>query len=311
MTPMTCREAEPLLDLYAAGACDAEQATALSAHLADCAHCQAACDQARTMIELLDWNAREGAARQRLRGRIEAEARRQRRPRRGSVPLWVRQVGSLAALLLLTVGLAGWLQRGLVGPEIAVVPKETVLAMIAVAPDLLEAGPGRASNPLPEAMIAPAMVLRKADKVIHDSLEAVSTPHGVQGGAPKVPLALRVTNTADRGVLIRTDAPSTLLELELKGPGVQSRPVLDPAAPSPLSPRLLALKPGETRSIQVHRLESGRRGAWTAWSWTMPGDYTLAVRLRVEAIYPATAQQKERRGTLWLAAPAVRVRVSP
>jgi hypothetical protein len=308
MTPLSCQEAEPLLDLYAADACVAEQAEAISAHLADCPRCRATFAQARETLVLLDWTVREPAARQRLRDRIEEEARRLRqRPRGGVVPLWVRQVGSLAALLLLTVGLAGWLGRG---GRVAVGP-ESLLASLTVAPEDLEVAPGLTRNHHLELAKARAQDVRKAKKVVQDAHATRTHRVGAGNTPPEVHLTLELTNSSDRPVLIRTDGPDTLIQIELEGPGVRQRALRDPAREAPLSPRSLVLQPGATGNITLHRLEAGRPGAWTGWSWTAPGDYTLTVRLRVEAVYPATARRTEQRGTLWLASPPVQIRVLP
>jgi hypothetical protein len=307
---MSCQEAEPLLDLYAIDACAAEQAEALSAHLADCPRCRAGLAQARELVVLLDWNAREPAARQRLHGRIEAEARRSRqRPRRMVVPLWVRQVGSLAALVLLTIGLTGWLDRegtGAAGQDLVLERFDVGLVDRALAPQ-------PAVNPAREMKvdIAPEAAHRGGNKKFPGSLALPKSSLIVAGSTPEIHLKLALTNTSDRLLLIRTDGPDTFLQIGLQGPGVRQRPLHGPVREPPLSPRSLVLQAGATGHITLHRLEAGMSGEWTELAWTAPGDYTLTVRLRVEAIYPATARQAEQRGTMWLMAPAVRVHVLP
>src|SRR5262249_33534327 len=147
MSPLSCRQAEELLDLYAADACDPHEAEALSAHLATCPGCAATLERCRELVALLDWQAREPDARGRRDARRAAEGRARRTLLR-TPPPFLRRLGALAALLLIAVGLAGWLGRGGVVPGVVpgIVPEpgETVIAAVTLTPAAVEFADGAA-----------------------------------------------------------------------------------------------------------------------------------------------------------------------
>jgi hypothetical protein len=320
MSPLSCRQAEELLDLYAADACAPPEAEAVSAHLATCAACAATLERSRELVALLDWQAREPDARRRLDGRVAAEGRSRRTLLRTPPPL-VRRLGSLAALLLVAVGLAGWLGRGGVVPGVLPEPGEEVIAAVTLTPAAVEFTDG-AAKPFPEAMVGPARgdkeraVDEGALKILldkHAQAEAEARPGRevrvrAEAGAP-VRLSLDVRNDLGRPMLLRLDDERTQALLELSGPGVRRQPAPEGATPE-LSPPTLRLEPGETKRVTLRRLVSGPPGARTVLSLAVPGDYVLTVRLRVEAEFPATGRERGREGVVWLAAPPVRLRVT-
>src|SRR5262245_33955104 len=107
MSALSCPEVEPLIDLHAAGECDAATGAAVRAHLAACPDCARAHEEARQLQALLDVHHRAPAGLRRLEQRLREEDRRRGRTR--LLPLGHR-VAAVAALVLLTVGLA-WLLR--------------------------------------------------------------------------------------------------------------------------------------------------------------------------------------------------------
>src|SRR5947209_14984282 len=102
MSALSCPEVESLIDLHAAGECDAATGAAVRAHLAACPGCARAHEEARQLQALLDAHHRAPDALRRLHKRLNEEDRR-RRPAPRLLPLWHR-VGAVAALVLLTVG---------------------------------------------------------------------------------------------------------------------------------------------------------------------------------------------------------------
>src|SRR5262249_4880478 len=102
MTPLSCDEVRTQIDLYAAGECGEPARSAIGRHLTRCPGCARAHEEARQLVGLLDLRFGEPRRLERLRDRIEAEARP--RPARLRLLRFPRQVAALAALLLLAVG---------------------------------------------------------------------------------------------------------------------------------------------------------------------------------------------------------------
>jgi anti-sigma factor RsiW len=106
MSAITCLETEVLIELYAAGECDAAERRAVERHLAACPGCARAHEEARQTVGLLELRLREPEGLRRLHDRIESEASPRRSLR--SAPRWQRTL-AVAAMLLLTLGLAALL----------------------------------------------------------------------------------------------------------------------------------------------------------------------------------------------------------
>ena len=83
MKRLTCEQVQPLLDLYAAGACDPADRRAIRHHLGDCPRCQDTLAESRALVGLLDLHYRQEQGLVRLRETLQREpAARRPRPRR-------------------------------------------------------------------------------------------------------------------------------------------------------------------------------------------------------------------------------------
>ena len=108
MSDWTCDQAAGWIDLVAAGETDAVTRAAVGRHLQACPACAEAHGEAQQLLGLLDQRFQESERLQRLWSRLEAEPKRARRPIR--LALW--RAAALAASVLLTFGLFGWLGPG-------------------------------------------------------------------------------------------------------------------------------------------------------------------------------------------------------
>ncbi len=106
MNPLTCREAEESLELFALGECPRPLADAVAAHVADCPACRRSLTRVRQLLGLIDLHYQEPERLRRLFDRLGAEDRPGMLRKR--VLHFPRQLASLAALLLIALGL-GWL----------------------------------------------------------------------------------------------------------------------------------------------------------------------------------------------------------
>lgn len=229
MTPLTCTEADALIDLYAADACDAAETAAVSAHLATCPSCEAAVERSRELIAGLDWRARETPARERLRDAIEAEARPRFRPRAAPVT-WSRRLGALAALLLVVLGLT-----------------------ILLAPR---------TEGLEEPLFASVESRWEADKAIGELAfpKPVHGGHDVQvarGHLPGRDLAIDVRNDGDRAVRLSLKGE---LSIAARGPGRLRGPVT--AVPDEVT-----VKPGATERITLRGVTVTKPGLYSLGLW--------------------------------------------
>jgi hypothetical protein len=209
MSPLTCSDLESRIDLFTADECGTDEADAIRRHLGECPHCAAACDEARQVVHLLDLRLQEPDRLRRLHARLAAEAATRRRVLRLSVPL--RRAAALAAMLLVTLGLVGWLTPGL---RMA----ETDGGLVAVL--------------APQARLNPGMEMARADRK----------------QTPDVELALRLRNTGGRPLRVWVEGPQADLSLEVSGPGTFSRPVAEEPAPHP---RAVTLAPDESYTHRV------------------------------------------------------------
>jgi hypothetical protein len=104
MSGWTCAEAEPHLELFAAGECDPATEAALGAHLAACPACAAAVRDAEQVVGLFTLRLGEPAGLRRLQARVEAQDRRPR----PVVVLFFSRAAAVAAALLVAVVLGLW-----------------------------------------------------------------------------------------------------------------------------------------------------------------------------------------------------------
>jgi hypothetical protein len=275
MTPLSCAEVEEQIDLYALGECDPAAGAAVASHLANCRSCARAYQEARRMLGLLDLHLRQEKALARLKGHIAAEDWRTLRLR----PPAVRRMFALAALLLLTFGLA-WLAipvpRGVSPSE-----GETLVAQLipreapdrVQAPGAMRVGPEVAGtgtrSPL-KARIAPAELRKELEE---GKLTGRLPP------PPSLHLDLRLENKGPRNLVLLLEEGRFSLVVDLEGPEVVRLPVprggLGPFTP----PGKVLLPPGATRVVPVVRLSEVFAGQVRYVYWTKPGRYTLAVRL--------------------------------
>ncbi len=254
---MTCREAEQYLDLLAAGACDEPERQAVERHLKSCPACAAGYAEGRRLLGLLDlhWNE---AGLDRLRQRIEAEARR--RPRAVVLP-FVRRVQALAAMILVLLGL------GAVLSQVRVPAMSGKLELVA-----------QAAAPQPEAM-AIVRGAKSATAPLQDRL--LQARHDGKLPPPAaVALALTIRNSGSRTVEVRLGETEPVLELDVQGKGVVR--VAAPAAEVPafLRPRALLLAPGQEYIFRMDRLIAGSPGRLEYLYLTQPGAYTVTPTLR-------------------------------
>jgi hypothetical protein len=271
VSTLTCEQVEAGLELYAADECDAAAGAATAAHLAECPACSAKYREAQELLGLLELRLREPERLRRLLGLLAAEPKRQRRP--AWVLAFPRRVAALAAMLLLTLGLSGWLGP-FAGPgdggldlQVAVAPVERQALIPDVAPGFERATMKSVDN---TGQFAPAEA---------KTFEWEATRVGEPRERPEARLTLDLRNQSGRAVLIHLDDDRTELALDLEGPGVARTPAPTPALwLGGLGPVRLA--PGKAVQLTVERLEEGTRGAVRVVSWTKPGDYTLTARLR-------------------------------
>lgn len=278
MNTMTCDEVQAALELHAAAECDRPTVAAIERHLAGCRACARAYAGARQLAGLLDLHYRAPGQLQRLRMRLEDEAR----PRRARLLPLVRRAAAVAALLLVTIGLTRW-----VGNDISVEEADRGLdvALVAVAPPGLPEHVGVRAQP---AFFKGAMdrvprryrldLSGRTPSAYRRELLAPGGPSRLP--PPEVDLALQVHNDSGRPVLVRLDDRSEI-RLDLHGPGVFDVAVRDPAFRALGAAQLLTVPAGGTVAVPVPRLVSRRGGAVHYTYWTGPGLYTLTVRLRV------------------------------
>jgi hypothetical protein len=108
MKPLACDDVEAQIELFAAGDCDPATNAAARAHLAGCDRCGRSLEEARRLLGLLDARYQEPERLARLWDRLEIEGGRPFWPPSMKHP-WLRRAVALAAMLLLVVGLFGWL----------------------------------------------------------------------------------------------------------------------------------------------------------------------------------------------------------
>ncbi len=270
MSPLTCPDVEARLELYAAGECDPAEAEAVRRHLAGCPRCAASCEEARQLIGLLDVRLQEPERLRRLEGRLDAEAAPRRRVLR--FPSGLRRAVALAAMLLLTVGLVGWLAPGLVpvaddgGLVVALREEKVRGAEVLAAPAVSRAAPKE---------VPMFHSVQRLDAAMADEFPP----------PPPVNLALELRNTTDRTMSVWVAGPQAELRLDLRGPGVASVPVKEKAA---VKPQAVELRPGESHVLRINRLTDGRR----SWYWTEPGDYTLTARFTTRATIAGLGERR-------------------
>jgi hypothetical protein len=281
MNAMTCHEVEAQLDLLAAGECDRPTRRAVELHLDQCPTCSASYAESQRLLGLLDlnWNT---AGPQRVREWIEREERRARP--RPVVLLFVRRAASLAALLLLTLGLTLWLPRG----EMADSPPDLQLATLVArrnAPDGIQEAVKAIGDPLARFQpaveaVSLAVARGHTGNEFRDELEQAQRA-GKLPAPDAVPFGLELKNTGTQPLDVRLGDNATELSLHVRGPGVVRIPAAGVAEPDFLRPRTVPVAPGKPYVIRLDRLIAGKRGRLEYIYLTEPGDYTLTASLRL------------------------------
>jgi hypothetical protein len=285
MNAMTCHDVEEQLDLLAADECDRPTRSAVERHLEQCAACAARYAESRRLVGLLDLNW-DAAGPERVRRRIE----REERPvwRRPVVLSFARQAASLAALLLVTFGLALLVPRS---PT-----EEGGPALRLSARVVRDDGPGFKLE-MVKTVRAPADMARVPGTA---DLVTLTLPRGQSGeefrtqllharsdgklpSPPAVPIALELNNDSSRFLQVRLGDAATRLTLDVRGKGVVRVPAVGVAEPAFLRPRALRLEPGQHEVLHVDRLIAGSRGRLEYIYLTEPGEYTMTAHLRVTA----------------------------
>jgi hypothetical protein len=107
------------------------------------------------------------------------------------------------------------------------------------------------------------------------ALEAAATS-GKYPDAPTVNLLLELKNTSDKEVKVKVGGTTTVLELELKGPGAVTVPLKNRVTTKiVVLPKEVTLAPGKSVTVPVERLAFGFKGDASRAYWTEPGKYTL------------------------------------
>jgi hypothetical protein len=104
--------------------------------------------------------------------------------------------------------------------------------------------------------------------------------------APSVDLVLSLHNGGDKDVDVRVGGTTTIVTLDLTGPGALSVPLkLQITSKIVIAPRVVTLKPGQSETIPITSLSYGFKGSHRAY-WTEPGEYTLSASYKT-AVSPA------------------------
>jgi hypothetical protein len=285
MNTLTCEQVEEQLDLLAAGECDRPTRRAVEAHLESCPACTASCAESQRIQGMLDLHWNEAGRQEQLRRRIDEADRAARRPRPRVLP-FVNRVASLAALLLVTFGLA------LMLPNWKEPAPGGGLALLVKGDGVQKVRGGPAVGP--EHALADAATARFAKKEVVLALpeaergeEARHRLRNLQSKGelpppPPVGLELELKNTGVRPLEVRLGGDESDLSLDVKGPGVLRLPAPSREAPPLLRPQTLRLAPGASHLLPLERLIAGSRGHVEYVYLTEPGEYPLTVRLPVK-----------------------------
>jgi hypothetical protein len=289
MNAMTCQQVEEQLDLLAAGECDRPTRRAVEQHLDSCAACSASYAESRRLQGMLDLHWNEAEQLERLRGRIDEADRRTDRPRILVLP-WARRAAALAAMLLVTFGLALLMPTG--SEE-----QPAIALTVAMAP-MRDDGMTREMMKA-QVLVAPARATEDAVVAKFDKQENTLTlPKGQSGKEyrrslrrvqhadelpepPSLPLELALKNNEARPLNVRL-GDEAQLSLDVQGPEEGVLRLLGPKSEEAafLPQQTLRLMPGERRTLRVERLVEGSRQHVEYVYLTEPGEYTLTIRLR-------------------------------
>lgn len=282
MNPMTCEQVEEQLDLLAAGECDRSTRRAVEQHLESCAACSASYADSQRLQGLLQLHWNEAAQLDRLRQRLDEVDRQTRRMGRRTLP-WMNRAAALAALLLVTFGLALFLPQGTEeAPRSDLMLTAVAMRTGFFGPEM-KMGPARAMAdvavaPLDGKAIMVTLPKRQSGEAYRHELRDLQHD-GHLPLPPFIPLGLELKNKGPRSLEIYF-GHRTELSLDVQGPGVLRLATNKGWEPMSLWPRTLRLAPGERRWLAIEHLVAK---SWKGLEYvylTEPGDYTLTVRLR-------------------------------
>lgn len=241
MNTLTCSQIDQRLELYLSGILDSEECLAVEDHLATCPVCSASLARARQLAGLLDLHYQMPDRLARLQQRLRQEPV----VRRSSGKGMVRQFASLAALLLVTLGLSGLLMPA----------HPNVVSELQLTASLNPAKSSREMNNPPAVALDPA--IRRAFRLTD------------------LDLGLSITNTSPRPV--RLDVAHGVLQFTLINPArhvvrgtLEAKSALGPAEG-------VLLQPGARFALHLRQfVEPGAHE-----NLSQSGDYTLSLRYTV------------------------------
>jgi hypothetical protein len=109
---------------------------------------------------------------------------------------------------------------------------------------------------------------------------------GAYPPAPSVDLMLSLHNSGEKEVDIRVGGTTTIVMLDVEGPGALSVPLKRQITSKiVIAPRVVTLKPGQSEAVPITSLSYGFKGSHRAY-WTEPGEYTLTTSYKT-AVSPA------------------------
>ena len=146
----------------------------------------------------------------------------------------------------------------------------------------------------PKGVLSGTMVANKesyvldpaqAGKEFRDKVEQLRGA-GRGGGAnapmpPGVDLTLKITNTSEKAVRFEVGGDSSVVRLEVKGPGAVTWERMVPMTREFRMGTPVTLEPGKSHEMKISSLAAGERGMTQYSYWTEPGEYTVGATLRV------------------------------
>lgn len=313
MSPPTCHDVESQIELFALGECAELERSAIARHLGTCPACTGAFKEARQLLGLLDLIHQEEDRLRRLRMRIEAEGGR--KVRKATVLPFARRAAGLAAMLVLAVGLSGWMERPDASPGPAHGGGGGLVAVVV----------GAGGRDVPAIRVEPGgeiFHLKRVDFAVtldlggqtpdeaRDQLRAKARK-GQLPPAQRVDLSFVLRNTGNRPIQVWTGGEATGMLLQLRGPGWID--VTAPVSPTERgrATKTVRLEPGESCVVPIIELAYRDRGVVHHLYWTEPGEYTLTVQFRtgVRPPPPGAPPLKEGFGLVTLSSAPITIRV--
>jgi hypothetical protein len=160
----------------------------------------------------------------------------------------------------------------------------------------------KAKSDPPGAVVEAKLVAKKATyKLDLGGKTAEEFKKAVEAGAtsgdyppsPQVDLELELVNTSDKDVQVKVGGTTTIITLDLKGPGALSVPTKNRITNKlVILPKVVTLAPGKSTSVPIVSLAYGHKNSTDQAYWTEPGDYTLAAGYKTW-IAPAPKDAKD------------------